>query len=46
MTAGIAILEGLDLGQVAAGSYRLICTPLRIDNVEAAPARALLERAL
>ena len=45
MAAGIAILEGLDLGEVAAGSYRLICTPLRIDNVEAAPARALLEPA-
>ena len=40
--AGIAILEGLDLRNVAAGDYELVCLPLRLDGVEAAPARAIL----
>lgn len=41
-SAGITILEGLRLGQVAAGSYTLYCLPLLISGREAAPARALL----
>ncbi|MEJ7783708.1 MAG: cyclase family protein [Solirubrobacteraceae bacterium] len=40
--AGIAILEGLDLRGVAAGEYQLVCLPLRLADVEAAPARAIL----
>jgi arylformamidase len=43
MRGGVAILEGLNLGDVAPGPYRLICLPLRIVGAEAAPARALLE---
>ncbi len=43
MRAGIAILEGIDLSDVAPGDYRLTCLPLRIDGAEAAPARAILE---
>lgn len=40
--AGIAILEGLNLRVVAAGDYELVCLPLRLAGVEAAPARAVL----
>jgi arylformamidase len=43
MRAGVAILEGLDLGAVAAGDYRLTCLPLRLDGAEASPVRAILE---
>lgn len=43
MRAGVAILEGLDLGQAPAGEYRLTCLPLRLETTEAAPARAILE---
>jgi arylformamidase len=39
---GIVILEGLDLRHVTAGEYELVCLPLRLDGVEAAPARAIL----
>lgn len=40
----IIILEGLDLCQVAAGRYLLICLPLSIENAEASPVRAVLVR--
>jgi len=40
--AEIAILEGLDLRMVAPGEYQLVCLPLRLAGVEAAPARAIL----
>jgi arylformamidase len=43
MRAGVAILEGLDLGAVEPGAYRLTCLPLRLYGTEAAPARAILE---
>ena len=39
---GIKILEGLDLKNVEAGEYTLVSPPLKIDDVEAAPTRALL----
>lgn len=39
---GLAILEGLVLARVAAGDYELIALPLNIQNVEAAPVRAVL----
>ncbi|MDQ6652432.1 MAG: cyclase family protein [Acidobacteriota bacterium] len=40
----IVILEGLDLREVAAGSYELICLPLKIagGNGDGAPARTIL----
>jgi arylformamidase len=41
LTAGIVILEGLRLKDVAAGEYLLIAAPVKI-RAEAAPARALL----
>lgn len=37
-----AILEGLDLTGVKQGLYQLICLPINIFNVEAAPVRAVL----
>lgn len=43
MRAGVAILEGIHLGGVEPGTYRLTCLPLALDDAEAAPARAILE---
>lgn len=40
--AGVWIIEGLDLTDVAAGDYDLICLPLRLVGADGAPARALL----
>ena len=42
LSAGVWIIEGLDLSPVAEGSYELICLPLRIPGGDGAPARALL----
>ena len=41
--AGIAVIEGLDLREVPAGSYRLMAFPLRIRGADGAPARVILE---
>jgi arylformamidase len=43
MHGGIAILEGIDLSDVPAGTYRLMCAPIWLGGAEAAPARAVLE---
>jgi arylformamidase len=40
--AGVAIIEGLNLSDVAPGEYEFICLPLRITGGDGAPARALL----
>jgi arylformamidase len=40
--AGIWIVEGLDLSQVSAGPYELICLPLKISGGDGGPARAIL----
>jgi arylformamidase len=40
--AGVAILEGLSLAKVSPGAYELVCLPMRLVNVEGAPARAVL----
>lgn len=40
--AGIVILEGIDLGQVEAGDYDLVCLPLKVRGADGAPARAIL----
>jgi arylformamidase len=42
LSAGIWIIEGLDLSKVAAGGYELICLPLKVMGADGAPARALL----
>lgn len=39
---GIAVLEGLYLGEVAPGCYFLVALPLKIIGTEAAPLRAVL----
>ena len=40
----LAVLEGLVLTDVAAGLYRLMAFPLRIEGADAAPVRAVLEK--
>ncbi len=40
----MAILEGLELSRVPAGSYELLCLPLMLVGAEGAPARAVLRR--
>ncbi len=42
--AGIWIIEGLNLSAVRAGSYELICLPLRIEGADGGPARAILRK--
>jgi arylformamidase len=42
LSHGVVLLEGLDLTNVAAGSYRLAVLPLRVAGVDGAPARAVL----
>ena len=38
----IAVLEGIDLSGVKAGDYFLFAAPLKIENAEASPCRAVL----
>ena len=40
--AGVVVIEGLDLSQVAPGTYRLFCLPLKLVGSDGAPARAIL----
>lgn len=42
LTAGIWIIEGLNLSQVTPGDYELICLPVKIRDGDGAPSRALL----
>lgn len=42
LSAGVAILEGIDLRTVEAGWYTLYCLPLKLVGVDGAPARAIL----
>jgi arylformamidase len=42
MHNGITIIEGLRLSEAESGSYTLFCLPLRVQGLEAAPARAIL----
>jgi arylformamidase len=42
--AGILIIEGLDLSDVPAGRYDMICLPIKIFNGDGAPARVLLKK--
>jgi arylformamidase len=39
---GVVIVEGLDLAGVRAGRYGLVCLPLRLADLDGAPARAVL----
>ena len=42
LRSSIPIIEGLDLSPVGPGLYECICLPLRIEDGEAAPARAMV----
>jgi arylformamidase len=42
LEAGIWIIEGLNLSKVEPGIYELICLPLKIEESDGAPARAIL----
>jgi arylformamidase len=42
LEAGIWIIEGLDLSQVEPGEYELICLPIKVEQSDGAPARAIL----
>jgi arylformamidase len=44
LTAGMWIIEGLDLFDVEAGRYDLLCLPLRIVGGDGAPARVAVRR--
>lgn len=45
LSAGVLILEGLRLAAAPPGEYVLHCLPLRIEEGDGGPARAVLERA-
>ena len=40
----VVLLEGINLSDVEAGIYELICLPLKLNDIEGAPARAILRR--
>jgi len=42
LTAGIWIIEGLDLSAVGAGRYDMIRLPVKLHGSDGAPARAIL----
>jgi len=42
LSAGVVILEGLDLAGVEPGEYELICLPLKVAAGDGAPVRAIL----
>ena len=42
LSNNVAIIEGLDLSNVNAGNYQLVCLPLRLIGTDGAPARAVL----
>ena len=42
LSAGIWIIEGLNLSQIEPGEYELICLPLKVRGRDGAPARAIL----
>jgi len=44
LTADTVVLEGLNLSSVKTGFYELICLPMKLVGVEAAPARAILRQ--
>ena len=44
LSAGVVVLEGLDLRAVEPGPYELLCLPLRIVGSDGTPARAVLRR--
>jgi len=45
LSAGVVIVEGLNLTGISEGRYELLCLPLKINGGDGAPARALPEAA-
>lgn len=43
LDAGVCIVESLNLSGVPSGSYHLVCLPLRLENGDGAPARAIIK---
>jgi arylformamidase len=41
---GIWVIEGLNLSEIEPGEYELICLPLKVENGDGAPARAILRK--
>jgi len=42
LAKNVVIVEGLNLRDVNAGEYDLVCLPLRLEGLDGAPARAVL----
>lgn len=42
LSAGVIPVEGLDLRAIEPGDYQFVCLPLRLENSDGAPARAVL----
>ncbi len=42
LSAGVVIVEGLDLREVSQGRYTIYCLPLKLAHSDGAPARAIL----
>jgi len=42
LEAGIWAIEGLDLSKMKAGEYELVCRPIKVEESDGAPARAIL----
>jgi arylformamidase len=42
LSAGVVIVEGLNLCGIRSGIYQMICLPLKIVGIDGAPARAIL----
>ena len=40
--AGVIIIEGLNLSKVRAGTYTLVCLPLKLVGIDGSPARTIL----
>ncbi|MEA5533266.1 cyclase family protein [Crocosphaera sp. XPORK-15E] len=43
LQSSVVIIEGLNLTNVSAGVYELICLPIKLEGVEGAPARVILQ---
>jgi arylformamidase len=43
LSAGIWVIEGLDLRDIVPGPYEMVCAPMKIVDCEGAPARVLLK---
>jgi arylformamidase len=42
LRAGMVVVEGLNLGEVEAGEYELVCLPMKLAGSDGAPARTVL----